>query len=146
MKFNNNEKANKLVLENCYYCILFNLDSCSFNYKKTDNIGHVFYYNNQQMKIPFEFYVKNIYDINSSKQIKNIAYTKTIKSFSNDIVDYSSELDFIKANSTISNEYSVRNILYDNLDYWSSEVFFKPKCQDITLEVNFLLKNLLIVN
>lgn len=135
MKFNNNQKSNKLVLENCYYCILFNLDLCTFNYKQTDNVGHVFYYNNKETKIPFEFYIKNIYDINNSNQAKKLSYGKTIKSFSNDIVDYSSELDYVNANSTLSAEYGVRNILYDNLEYWSSELFFKPKCQDVNLEV-----------
>lgn len=139
MKYNNIQKSNNLVLENCYYCILFNLDLCTFNYKQTDKFGHVFSYKNKEIKIPFEFYIKNIYDISNSNEVKKLSYSKSIKSFANDIVDYSSELDYVNANSTLSTEYGVRNILYDNLDYWSSELFFKPKCQEIILDVKFFL-------
>jgi len=113
------------------------LDLCTFNYKHTDKFGHVFYYKNNEIQLPFEFYIKNSYDINNSNQAKKMSYAKTLKSFANDIVDYSTELDYLKANSTLSEEYGVRNILYDNLDYWSSEVFFKPIYQEVNIEVNF---------
>jgi len=135
MKFNNNGKSNQLVLENCYYCILFNLNLCTFKYKLTDDFGHIFSFNKEDINVPFDFYIKNIHDLKNSDQAKKLAFAKTIKSFSNDIVDYSSELDFIKANSTLSEEYGVRNILYYNLFYWSSELFFKPKCKKVALEV-----------
>lgn len=136
MKFNNNNETRGLVLENCYYCILFNLDLCSFNFKTTDNIGHIFYFSKTGIN-PFEFYLRNIYDVNETSESKRLSYLNSIKSYSNDILDYSSELDNVNVTSTLSEEYGVRNILYDNLDYWSSELFTKPNCKNVVLEVNY---------
>ncbi len=51
-------------------------------------------------------------------------------------------MDFIKANSTLSEEYGVRNILYDNLEYWSSKLSIKPKCDEICLEVKFFFNSI----
>ena len=139
MKFNKEEKLNSLVLENCYYCILYNLDLCTFNYKLTDNIGHIFYYYKNDTNKLSEFYIKNINDVNNPTNKLQKSYDKLIKSYNNDIVDFSLELDSISVNSTISEEYGVRNIIYDNLDYWSSKLYFKPNCQSILVEVKNLL-------
>ncbi len=114
-----------LRLQDCYYCIMYNLNDCTFSYKRTIDEGHIFTYNTT------EFYIKNIESPNRSKN--------SIKSFNYDQIDYSKELDGLKANSTISNDYNINNILYDNLDYWSSELMKLNHCKPIELSVYYVL-------
>jgi hypothetical protein len=113
-----------LRLQDCYYCIMYNLNDCTFSYNKTDSNGHVFRNNKT------EFYIKNIESSESSKQ--------TIKSYNYDRIDYSKELDSINSNSTISNDYNLNNILYDNYAYWSSKLMRFEHCKAVELSVNYI--------
>lgn len=131
---NNEKKLQSLVLENCYYCILFNLEKCSFNYESTDKIGHLFYFYKKEIKLPYRFYLKNNYEINKAAKEKIESYSKTLKSFSDDRVDYSAELEDLQTNSTLSSEYVLRNILSQN-QYWASELYKKPNCENVELKV-----------
>jgi hypothetical protein len=122
-------------LENCYYCILFNLEACSFNYEHTDKIGHLFHYYKKEIKLPFKFYLKNNYEINKDTQEKINSFTKTLKSYMDDNVDFSEELEDLQTNSTLSTDYVLRNILDDN-QYWASEIFNKPDCENVVIKGN----------
>ena len=48
---------NFLKLSDCYYCIMYNIDKCTFSYNKTDYNGHLFKYDKDS--INKEFYIRN---------------------------------------------------------------------------------------
>jgi hypothetical protein len=119
------------VLVDCHYCIMYNLKYCSFNYNGTDISGHNFYIQPEEWEgDKINFYVRNLYS--SKKPTDDI-----ISSVSTDELDFSSEIHTLIANSTISDSYSINNVMHDNLEYWSSELQRKP-CSPVEIEIKFL--------
>lgn len=148
-KYNNyclkyDEIKQNLILVECYYCVIYNFDKCVFTYKYTDNKGMLFYHEKYRKD---EFYLKppSTFTPISSKysDYKNNSTVQQVSSFLSDEVDFSTELLDVKANSTISPDYSVQNILYDNLDYWSSNFTREDGCSGASIIIS--LRHIIVV-
>jgi hypothetical protein len=136
------QQKQNLILVECYYCVVYNFDKCVFTYKYTDNKGMLFYYEKYHKD---EFYLKSTSTSISNKisYSKNNSTIQLVSSYLSDEVDFSTELLDIKANSTISSDYPVRNILYDNLDYWSSNFTRDDGCSGASIIIS--LRHIIVV-
>jgi hypothetical protein len=103
-------------------------------FKGNDDYGMMFSHQNDEKR---KFYIKTKYsklpDPTTNSSIKMLT------SYLSEDLDYSTELESVVANSTLSSDYLVKNIMFDSMEYWASNFTRGVNCQSVQIIMNFKL-------
>ena len=117
---------------------MFSFNSCLFTFNGNDKYGKLFSHQLDEKK---KFYIKSKYSV--EPDFSSDTSIRMLTSYMSEDLDYSTELASINTNSTLSDDYLVKNILLDSLDYWASNFTRGGNCKGVEIQINLKIPTII---